>query len=106
MALTRIEVTGASHRQAGHVCNPDRGIPAQLQQQSGGPTGLIHDDRCLMRASPQHQQSQRAFLIGYRLSNTPFSVAVDCYGVVGALADIDAQKDQRSVFTGHQQPPV
>ena len=106
LGLTRIEVAGASHRQAGHVSNPNRGIPAQLQQQSGGPTRLIHDDRCLMRASPQHQQPQRTFVIGYRLRIDRVSVAVDCNGVVGALADIDAQKDRRSVFVGHQQPPV
>src|SRR5438309_125533 len=35
-----------------------------------------------------------------------FAIAIDTYGVMGTLADIDAQKDQRSVITGHQQPPV
>jgi len=67
LGITRIEIAGASHRQAGYVSNTNRGIPAQLQQQSSGPTGLIHNDRGLVRTRPQNQQSQRAFLIGDRL---------------------------------------
>jgi hypothetical protein len=54
LGITRIEVAGASHRQAGHVPNTDRGIPAQLQQQSGGSAGLIHNDRLLVGSGPQH----------------------------------------------------
>ena len=82
---TCIEVTGASHRHAGHVANINRGIPAQLQQQSGSPAGLIHNDHRLVRASPQHQQSQCTFIIGDRLRIDGLSFSIDGYCVVGGL---------------------
>jgi hypothetical protein len=53
--VTSIEVARTRHCQARHVADLDRRIPAQLEQQRGRSTGLIHDDRGLVRTCPKHQ---------------------------------------------------
>jgi hypothetical protein len=92
LRVTRVQLRGATHHQPGHVGNRDGAAARDRDGKRADRAGLIDHERCVLAGGIQ-QPLDRLLVVTHRTIKQRLANCIDDGGMVGALADVQADPD-------------